>query len=118
MTNIRGISGKNLIQAAFLAHDQPVFVVGWKTRRILAASESAHRVFGWHPAELHDRTTEMLHVDNDSFQWFGAISEEMLELKKTRFIVPSECVAATVPPSTPRTCWALSGMKTVSRSPP
>lgn len=85
MYKIPELSGTNLIEAAFLAHDRPVFVVGWKTRRILAASEAVHRVFGWRPEELRDRTTEMLHVDDDSFQRFGAISERMIEANRTLF---------------------------------
>lgn len=85
MYKIPELSGTNLIRTSFLAHDQSVFLVGWKTRRILAVSDAVHRVFGWRPEELHGHTTEMLHVDDDSFQRFGAISEQMLESKKDSF---------------------------------
>ena len=51
MGSIPGLSETNLLEAAFLAHSNPVFVVGWKSRRILAASESVERVFGWRPEQ-------------------------------------------------------------------
>ncbi|MCL7944612.1 EAL domain-containing protein [Marinobacter sp. ATCH36] len=85
MDKIPGLSGTNLIEAAFLAHDHPVFVVSWQTRRILAASEAVYRVFGWRPEELHDRSTEMLHVDAESFRRFGEISENILNSEKDTF---------------------------------
>lgn len=85
MDMIPGLSGTNLIEAAFLAHDQPVFVVSWQTRRILAASEAVYRIFGWRPEELQDQSTEMLHVDEESFQRFGEISETILGSEKDTF---------------------------------
>lgn len=85
MNNIPGLSGTNLIEAAFLAQDQPVFVVSWQTRRILATSEAAYRVFGWRPEELQDQSTEVLHVDAESFRRFGEISENILGLEKDTF---------------------------------
>lgn len=76
--SLPSLSGTSLIQAAFLAHENPVFVVGWKTRRILSASESVQRVFGWRPEELRGRYTDLLHVDEQSFIRFGEISEALL----------------------------------------
>lgn len=74
-----------LLQAAFPGQDHPVLVVGWKTRRILAASESVRRVFGYRPEELQDRTTELLHVDRASFLRFGAMTEAALAGDKDAF---------------------------------
>ncbi|TDT41785.1 PAS domain S-box-containing protein/diguanylate cyclase (GGDEF)-like protein [Halospina denitrificans] len=85
MDNTPPLSGTNLIEAAFLAKDQPVFIVGWETRRILAVNDAVYRVFGWRPEELRDRTTEMLHVNADSFKRFGSISETMLQSKRDTF---------------------------------
>lgn len=85
MDKIPELSGTNLIEAAFLAQDQAVFVVGWQTRRIFAASEAVYRVFGWRPEDLRGCTTELLHVDDDSFRRFGEISERILESEKDTF---------------------------------
>ncbi|MBA1146929.1 diguanylate cyclase [Ectothiorhodospiraceae bacterium WFHF3C12] len=81
----RDISLNALLQAAFPGHDNPVMVVGWKTRRILAASESMARVFGYRPDELQDRTTEVLHVDRHSFERFGEMTEAALAKYKDSF---------------------------------
>jgi diguanylate cyclase (GGDEF)-like protein/PAS domain S-box-containing protein len=85
MKKIPGLSGTNLIEAAFLAQDQPVVVVDWQTRHILAANEAVYRVFGWRPEEVQDCTTKMLHVDEESFRKFGEISEAILGLQKDTF---------------------------------
>lgn len=67
-----------LLQAAFFAAANPLFVIEWHSRRILAASESVERVFGYRPEEIRDATTEFLHVDADSFRRFGEMSEQVL----------------------------------------
>jgi diguanylate cyclase (GGDEF)-like protein/PAS domain S-box-containing protein len=79
MGSIPDLAETNLLEAAFLAHENPVFVVGWKNRRILTASDSVHRVFGWRPDEIRDCTTEFLHVDETSFREFGEVTEKALE---------------------------------------
>lgn len=79
MGSIPDLANTNLLEAAFLAHENPVFVVGWKSRRILTASDSVHRVFGWRPEEIRDCTTEFLHVDEAGFREFGEITEKALE---------------------------------------
>lgn len=76
MTNI--IRAEMLLQAAFFATANPLFVVEWHTRRILAASESVERVFGYRPENIRDRTTEFLHAGADGFQRFGELSERAL----------------------------------------
>lgn len=78
MGSIADLSETNLLEAAFLAHENPVFVVGWKTRRILAASDSVQRVFGWRPDEIRGCTSGFLHVDDESFRRFGEITERAL----------------------------------------
>jgi len=76
---------ESLLEAAFLARDNPVFVVEWQTRRILAASDAVERVFGYRPGELRHGTTEQLHVDPDSFRRFGQMTEAGLASGKQTF---------------------------------
>lgn len=79
------VSMEALLEAAFLARDNPVFVVEWQSRRILAASDAVERVFGYRPAELLHCTTELLHVDPDSFRRFGTMTEAGLASGKQTF---------------------------------
>ncbi len=74
----RSFSADQLVQATFLAGDNPVFVVEWKSRRILAANDAVTRVFGYGRKEVQDCTTEFLHVDPESFHRFGQLSEQVL----------------------------------------
>ena len=67
-----------LLQAAFFAAANPLFVIEWPGRRILAASESVERVFGYRPEEIRGATTEFLHADADSFRRFGEMSKQVL----------------------------------------
>lgn len=83
--HVSGIPLNALLQAAFPGRDNPVLVVGWKNRRILAANECVERVFGYRPEELQDRTTEMLHVDRHSFIRFGEMTEAALAADKDSF---------------------------------
>lgn len=67
-----------LLQAAHVYGNYPAFVVEANTRRILAASESAERLFGYSSGELRGRTTEFLHVDESSFLEFHNLSGNIL----------------------------------------
>ena len=64
-----------LLQAAFLARDNAVFVVEYESRRILAIGENVERIFGYTPEELRGATTEGLHVDEEGFRRFGQLTE-------------------------------------------
>lgn len=72
------VRAEMLLQAAFFAASNPLFVIEWHTRRILAASESVERVFGYRPEEIRDLHTDFLHVDGESFDRFGEITETAL----------------------------------------
>lgn len=48
-----------------------VLVANAKTREIIACNDSARRMFGYTPAELVGRTTEILFPDYESFTEFG-----------------------------------------------
>ena len=49
------------------------------TRTIAECNPAAERMFGYRRDELTDRSTEVLHVDSESFQAFGALGERILE---------------------------------------
>jgi len=65
----------SLAQAAYLLGDNPVLIVEWRTRRILACNDATNRVFGYSAAELVGETTRPLHVDDAAFAAFGKDSE-------------------------------------------
>lgn len=72
------LSADSLLQAAFLAGDNPVFLVSIESRTILACNAATERVFGYRPDELLGCDTERLHVDSKLFRDFGAQSEKVL----------------------------------------
>ncbi|MDX1610162.1 MAG: EAL domain-containing protein [Halofilum sp. (in: g-proteobacteria)] len=71
-------SSEALLQAAYLLGDNPVFIVGWKTRRILACNDAVLHVFGYTPSELVGGTTRRLHISDETFEKFGKQSEEYI----------------------------------------
>ncbi|MEX0729761.1 MAG: EAL domain-containing protein [Aquisalimonadaceae bacterium] len=72
------ISSEGLLQAVFLAGDNPVLLVEIRTRKILACNAAIERVFGYRPSELIGCETEVLHVDKQSYQAFGEESDRVL----------------------------------------
>lgn len=79
------VSADSLLTATLLAGNAPAFVVEWKTRRILTASNAVERVFGYRPEELRGRTTECLHADETRFRRFGEMTERVLHSEKQTF---------------------------------
>ncbi|MDX1443113.1 MAG: EAL domain-containing protein [Gammaproteobacteria bacterium] len=73
------ISAEDLLRAIFLRSENPVFLVGFKTRQILACTPQVERVFGYRPEELKGRTTECLHESREQFEKFAEMSEPLLE---------------------------------------
>ncbi|NIR60667.1 MAG: EAL domain-containing protein [Gammaproteobacteria bacterium] len=74
-----------LLQAAYLAGDNPALLVEWRSRRILACNGAVERVFGYRPAELVGQSTRILHISESRFQGFGERSEEVLLAKSGTF---------------------------------
>lgn len=66
----------SLVQAAHLLGDNPILIVEWQTRRILACNDAVFRVFGYEPAELFGQTTRPLHVSEEAYDTFGTDSEQ------------------------------------------
>jgi diguanylate cyclase (GGDEF)-like protein/PAS domain S-box-containing protein len=79
MDAVLNLARTNLIEAAFLAHENPVFVVSWKTHRILATSDSVVRVFGWRPEQIRDCTPGFLYPDEAGARTFEEIKDKALE---------------------------------------
>ncbi len=71
-------SADSLLQAAFLAGDNPVFLVDMESRRILACNGAVRRVFGHTPEDLVGRDTRILHTDDAAYERFGRESEAVL----------------------------------------
>lgn len=67
-----------LVEAAYLLSDDPVLVVEWPTRRILACNDAVSRIFGFTPKELLGNDTRALHVSQAAFESFGATIEAFL----------------------------------------
>lgn len=64
-----------LVQAAHLAGDNPAFLVDWDTGRIVAANNAVERVFGFAPAELRNRSTQLLYHGEGAFSALRARCE-------------------------------------------
>ncbi|MDN3517441.1 EAL domain-containing protein [Aquisalimonas lutea] len=78
-------SADSLLQAAFLAGNNPVFLVEMGTRRILACAGTAAQVFGYQPDDLVGRDTRVLHVDDAAYEEFGRASEAILTDKSDSY---------------------------------
>ncbi len=74
-----------LVEAAHLLGDDPILVVEWRTRRILACNDAVTRVFGFDPDELLGHDTRALHVSEAAFESFGLESEAFLRSGHTTY---------------------------------
>ena len=81
----RDISVEDLLRAVYLRSDNPVFLVGFRERTILACTPQVERVFGYKPSELLGETTECLHASHEQFVEFGEMSEPLLEREMMSF---------------------------------
>lgn len=78
-------SADSLLQAAFLAGNNPVFLVERGTRRILACAGTVAQVFGYQPEDLLGHDTRVLHVDDATYEEFGRASEAILTDKSDSY---------------------------------
>lgn len=72
------------LRAALDSLTEAVFIIGPPHRQVVQACNLAvEDVFGYKPEELEGETTQILHVDRESFLEFGEISETILEEQGT-----------------------------------
>ena len=71
-------SGDSLLQAAFLAGDNPVFLVDLQSWRILACNSASERVFGHRQKDLTGAEIRILYKSDAEHQDFGARAETAL----------------------------------------
>jgi len=67
-----------LVQAAHFLGDNPILVVEWHTRQILACNDAVYRVFGYAAHELVGGTTRPLHLSDQAFDAFSVESERSI----------------------------------------
>lgn len=67
-----------LLKATHVLGENPILVVEWGTRRILACNDQVERTFGYTPDELLGGDTRILHVSDDAFDSFGIMSESYM----------------------------------------
>ena len=79
------IAPNSLLQAAHFVGDHAILVVGWRTRLIFAANDAVEKTFVYKPHEIINRTTEFLHKDVASFNFFGEKSISVIEQGKDTF---------------------------------
>ena len=84
-TSAADISAETLLRAAFIRSDNPVLLVEWKTRRILACTPQVERVFGYTAEELKGQTTEILHASHEQFTQFAEVGDPKLESETGTF---------------------------------
>ncbi len=60
-----------LQEAVFAGLADAVFLIDPPTRRILLCNAAAERIFGYSRKQMEGRSTELLHVDRESFQEFS-----------------------------------------------
>jgi diguanylate cyclase (GGDEF)-like protein/PAS domain S-box-containing protein len=92
---------KILLEKTFASLDQAVFVVGTKSRTILACNPAVERIFGYTEKELIGQSTEFMYVDrfayeqypqklNESLNSTGAYHTELQMRRKDGGIFPVE----------------------------
>ncbi len=73
-------SAREMLEGVFSSLEEAVFIIGPPNRFVTRACNAAvERIFGYRPEELEGKTTEVLHVDRESFERFGRVSEKVLE---------------------------------------
>ena len=72
-------SSGSLLQAAFLAGSNPVFLIEIQTQRILACTGDIADTFGYHRQDLVGGHHRVLHVDQASYEAFGASTGSVLD---------------------------------------
>ncbi len=66
---------KTLLDLTFASLDQAVLVVEPTTRKIISANAAVERVFGYRPAELLQRSTELFYATHEAY---AAVGEQLV----------------------------------------
>lgn len=69
----------SLLSATVQSIPDAIFVVKHPERRVVFCNPAAEELFGYSEEELHAIDTERLHVDRDSYERFGRLSQAALE---------------------------------------
>ncbi len=74
---------KELLEGIFSSVEDAIFLIGPGRSVVQSANAAVEYIFGYRPDELEGETTEILHLDRESFEEFGRLTRKSLEQKQS-----------------------------------